>query len=146
MFCKYCGKEIENDSKFCPFCGSQVEPEEEALEPVILDENEKSEEKEHKGPWNAFAKVGYILGILGFVLSFFAAGLNIAIPGLVFSILGKRASEDELKEKANKGFKFALAGIIIGAIVSIVLGIVLGALGYENFSDLVKSIIEQYVD
>lgn len=24
MFCKYCGKEIEDDSKFCKFCGNAL--------------------------------------------------------------------------------------------------------------------------
>ncbi|MGN1203661.1 MAG: zinc-ribbon domain-containing protein, partial [Lachnospiraceae bacterium] len=24
MFCKQCGKEINNTSKFCPFCGTPV--------------------------------------------------------------------------------------------------------------------------
>ena len=32
MFCKHCGKEIADDSKFCAFCGTNIE--EKASEPV----------------------------------------------------------------------------------------------------------------
>ena len=125
MFCKYCGKEIDNDSKFCPYCGEEVDNKQnEVVE--IERQNEDGETTPSKGPWNGFAKVGFTLGLLGFILSFVAIGLEIAIPGLVFSIMGKNASDKELKEKARRGQGFAIAGIIIGFIVSFVLGILKG--------------------
>lgn len=144
MFCKYCGKEIDNDSKFCPYCGEEVDNEQnEVVE--IERPNEDGDVTPSKGPWNAFAKVGYILGLLGFILSFFTIGLEAAVPGLVFSILGKRASEDELKEKAKKGLGFAIAGIIIGCIASVVVGIILGIQGYDSFSELIEALLEKYI-
>ncbi len=36
MYCKYCGTQISNDSKFCHNCGSNVEPQGDvALQPVV---------------------------------------------------------------------------------------------------------------
>ena len=29
MFCVYCGKEIEDGSRFCPYCGASVQIEQE---------------------------------------------------------------------------------------------------------------------
>ena len=143
MFCSKCGKLVDNDAKFCPYCGSEIEQEEKELEVVEVD---NEEEKVEKGPWQAFATVGYILGLVGFILSFFTVGLNIALPGLVFSIMGKNTTDKEKWEKANKGLKFAIAGIIIGTITSIILGIVLASLGYDSFSELIESLLDQYLN
>ena len=53
MYCKYCGKEIANDSKFCCHCGMQVNElakssdiqlntEEEQLSPAVSIEDKKT--------------------------------------------------------------------------------------------------------
>lgn len=49
MFCKKCGKEIQNESKFCPFCGIGV----------ASDNSSKKEEAttEKQNIWDVFAKI-----------------------------------------------------------------------------------------
>ena len=46
MFCKYCGKEIDEDSKFCKHCGKRFEEEiKEEFDEEIKEEIEEIEEK-----------------------------------------------------------------------------------------------------
>lgn len=66
MFCKNCGKEIDDNAYVCPHCGVKVEKSE-------LQSQEKN-----------------TLAIVGFVLSFF-----IAIAGLICSILAYRKCKNE---------------------------------------------------
>lgn len=61
MFCKNCGKEIDDKAAICPYCGVPTHPE----APVATKTN--------------------TLAIVGFVLSFF-----VAIAGLVCSILARK--------------------------------------------------------
>ena len=63
MFCKYCGKEIDDRAVICPHCGVAVTND--ALTPS-------------SGKMNALA-------IVGFVLSFF-----VSIAGLICSIIGRK--------------------------------------------------------
>ncbi len=150
MYCDKCGKLIDNDAKFCPYCGAEIESQElEVQETEALEAEEVEDFNEtqgERGPWKAFATIGYILGLLGFILSFITIGLEIAIPGLVFSILGKKTKDEEKYEKARKGFGFALAGIIIGFIASVILGIVLGILGFDSIYEFVEYYIEQFME
>lgn len=95
MFCKNCGREIDNNAAVCPYCG--VVASKEQLTP-------KSETN--------------VLAIVGFVLSFF-----IAIAGLICSILGKKKA-DELsgsgKGLATAGIVISIASMAISVIYIIV--------------------------
>lgn len=85
MFCKNCGKEVDDRAVVCPHCGVQV------------------------GQVNSnipVAKSMCDLAIVGFILSFF-----IAIAGLVVSIIARK----KCREENLDGEGFALAGIIISA-------------------------------
>ena len=45
MFCKNCGHEISDDSKFCSNCGTKVEVEEDIVVPVaVVDKTDKESE------------------------------------------------------------------------------------------------------
>ena len=50
MYCKYCGRQIADDSKFCEFCGNLVQhremPEKDLGEPIRLDVEEQAPEPE----------------------------------------------------------------------------------------------------
>lgn len=102
MFCKNCGKEIDNNAAVCPYCG--VVASKEQLTP-------KSETN--------------VLAIVGFVLSFF-----IAIAGLICSILGKKKA-DELggsgKSLATAGIVISIVSMAISVIYIIVCIIVAAA-------------------
>lgn len=96
MFCKNCGKEINDDAVICPNCGVQV--------------RQFQNEKDVRAQSNENT-----IAVVGFVFSFL-----IAIVGLICSIVGFK---NAVKEGApHKGL--ALAGIIISA-VSMVLAFII---------------------
>ena len=107
MYCTYCGKELDNDSKFCSYCGKSVN---ETKTPV------KSYVKE-----KVFAFIGFGLGICSFVFSLIPflclSSPFISIPGLIFSNLGMKSSKASF---ARKGKVFSIVGIIVGVVMSII--------------------------
>ena len=107
MYCTYCGKEIENDSKFCCYCGKTTGA-------VKTDAPKESVRNK------VFAFIGFGLGICSFILSLipFACfcSVFISIPGLVFSSMGLKSSKESF---ARKGKVFGILGIIFGVMVSI---------------------------
>ena len=88
MFCKFCGKEINDNAVICPNCG------------VATDNyNNAATAPEQKNT----------MALIGFILSFF-----VAIAGLIISIIAyKNAKKPEYN---GDGKNFALAGIIISAV------------------------------
>ena len=89
LFCKFCGKEIDNNCVFCPNCKCQVNP-----LPFNLNSNY------HPSVDNSIA-------IVGFILSF------------IFPIVGIICCAIGYKKSVNYGapYKaFAVAGIIINSI------------------------------
>lgn len=146
MYCKYCGKKIDN-AIFCPYCGKRLKSQEtiindkeeikedvvEEVEVEVVNEEEhtSSDDKEtinindtvessknddDERPWSIFAKIGYIGGLISFILSFFS--YNIAnskilfgIACIVFSALGKKSVKQ--RNKANLGLGFSIAAVAI---------------------------------
>ena len=88
MFCKFCGKEVNDNAVICPNCG------------VATDNYNKSV---------AAPEQKNTMALIGFILSFF-----VAIAGLIISIIAyKNAKKPEYN---GDGKSFALAGIIISAV------------------------------
>ena len=137
MYCKVCGKEASKDANYCPFCGAKLEEEKvEVIEPTPLED--KVEKKESHGPWNTFAKIGFILGLVGFLTSFFLAGSSLAVPAIVFSSLGLKAQNPDRKDEAKRGLRYAIGSIIVTVIIVFILiiaGIVIGL----NWDKIVES-------
>lgn len=86
MYCKNCGKEINDNAAICPFCG------------VVVNKNALAQNSENQTN---------VLAIVGFIFSFL-----IAIVGLICSIIGYKKAP----ELNGNGKGLALAGIIISAI------------------------------
>ncbi len=86
MFCRNCGKEIDDKAVVCPHCGVATG--------VPL-------------PSEATHSEMNTLAIVGFILSFF-----VAIAGLVCSILGKKKAN----ELGGNGKGLATAGIVISIV------------------------------
>lgn len=145
MYCKKCGKQVEDGSSFCPYCGADLREQ----EVEVVEANVESEKpQESRGPWKVFAIVGYVLGIVGFVTSFFLIGLEFSVPGIVFSALGLKTTDEDAKAKAKKGLKLSIAGTIISIALTFVLAIVcviLIASGAVDVEEII-SYIEQYVE
>ncbi len=92
MFCKYCGKEILEESKFCRFCGkklveetvvnSQIEGKSGVNKDFITYQPEKSP-KSRAGA----AALAFFLGVFG-AHRFYAGKTDTAVTMLIISIVG----------------------------------------------------------
>lgn len=125
MFCKNCGKEINDGMAFCPYCGTavkkhqQVEPAADTA-PEAKPEatpTEKDIKKAEAKNTNVFALVGFVLSICTWVIFSFlnyrvyictvigAISLTMSVVGLVFA------------EKKNHNLKsLAIAGLIVSVV------------------------------
>lgn len=102
MFCKNCGKEVDDNAVVCPHCGVQL---------AQMDSNKSSNEN-------------CTMAIVGFILSFF-----ISIAGLICSIIGYKKCKDE--NLNGKGFAIAGIIIsAVSMVISVIYAIIIiGALG-----------------
>ena len=89
MFCKNCGKELNDHAIFCPGCGVSIKPK--ISEPKNV----------------AVATVYNVYAIIGFICSFL-----IPIVGLVFGCMGY----DFAKKNNSNGKKMSIASIILSSI------------------------------
>lgn len=112
MYCKKCGKEIDDNAVVCPNCGVPTEK--------YQQQNNTAEAAPVEKKFNVCALIGFILSLCCWVLMWFTtifywiafvAALTLSIVGLVFV------------KKLNTGKGFAIAGIILSA-VSIVMWII----------------------
>ena len=101
MFCKRCGKEIEDNARECPFCGT---PTRESF-PQSADRNVY---------YNDYSRQEFIprrknngMAIAGFICSFFCI-----LFGLIFSIIGAR----QCNEYGDDGLGLATVEIIISSL------------------------------
>lgn len=96
MFCKNCGKEIDDKAVVCPYCGVQTG--------VQIQHTEQTN----------------TLAIVGFVLSFF-----ISIAGLICSIIAYRKCRDEhLGGKGFAIAGIAISSVSIAAVVIYLIAII----------------------
>ena len=98
MFCKFCGKEIDDRAVVCPHCGLQIAP------------VQKKETKET-----------CTLAIVGFVLSFF-----VSIAGLICSIIARKKCREENLEGGGLALAGIIISAVSMAIVVIYLIAVIG--------------------
>lgn len=99
MFCKSCGKEIDEKALICPNCGV-------ATDNYMTVAKPKAPEQKVNG----LAIAGMICAIVGIIGGNYIFCIP-SIVGLILSIIGMV----KVKEY-NSGYGFALAGIIVGAI------------------------------
>ena len=124
MYCKKCGKMVEDGSAFCPYCGADLREQQAEAKEVDEFVAEPVTENEDNGPWKVFALVGFILGIVSLAGAIFTVGLYTGIPGIVLSALGKKSKDPDRQEKAAKGLKLSIAGLIVSVVVEIILVVV----------------------
>ncbi|MDE7168052.1 MAG: zinc-ribbon domain-containing protein [Clostridia bacterium] len=106
MFCKNCGKDIDDSAVVCPNCG-------------VATDNMAKNTTPAPAQKNSMALAGFILALLGFNLI-----------ALILSIVG--LSNSKKPEYAGDGKGFAIAGIVIACIyigLFIILGISCSAVG-----------------
>ena len=104
MFCKNCGKEINDDAKFCPECGARL------LEYANIESKSNPESERH---FNAMCLAGIIVSGISVFFNFY--GL-LGIAGLILSYMGYKA----VKRSAEKGKELAIVGMVIGTVTTII--------------------------
>lgn len=165
MFCKHCGKELNEDYRVCPFCGTPQANEPPASTNPYADprapygnpdgyngnyNNYNNYNTYNNGYGNGYQNRGYsnqgygtgekptnTFALIGFILSFF-----VCIVGLVFSIIGLNKS----KEMGGEGHSFAVAGIAISSVaLGIgVLALIICLVVWSVYGDLIWGYVTSY--
>ena len=99
MFCKNCGKQIDENSVVCFYCGAETKSQATAQQPQY-------QQPQYQQPYQQqySEKRSNSYAIAGFVLAFF-----FALLGLIFSIIGLR----KVDECGGSGKGLAIAGIVL---------------------------------
>ena len=138
MECKICGAQLAEGAKFCPNCGaavSEVQPEVVVNEPVVAAAPVIEPVAAPAAPVPGNSTPVLVWGILGLA---FACSFYLSILGIIFSAIAKGKASKYLAEygmltgKARTGRGLAIAGLIVGIILTVIFVIVvviLGALG-----------------
>ena len=134
MYCKRCGKELVEGTKYCPECGENNE----VVEAEVVDsvcETPQVNKPHVARCFTIFAKIGYGLGIATFICSFIPFvclfSLSAGEVSLVFSILGRK--DPEMRSKAKKGLVFSILGLAISFIVWIITCVIMGLAGADLY-------------
>lgn len=126
MFCSKCGNEMPDNAKVCPHCGAPVEVEEEkAMASDVPVEAKADVEQKPAKVWTVFSIIGKILGIVCFATAFIPylnyMSLLFAVPGIVFSCLGRKAKTEAADKNFRLGLGFSIAAIVVAIVVLIVI-------------------------
>lgn len=114
MYCKNCGKELSESTRYCPACGTEQLKDAATFDDPFTATATPVEEPKPAKCWSVFAKVGKILGILAICLSWSPGyGMIIGIPGIVFSCLGKKANDDVSIYNSKNGLIMSIIGTAI---------------------------------
>ncbi len=101
MFCKNCGKEIDDNSTFCPYCGQQIN---ENTDYYYTGNNNN----------NNIKKESQVIGILAIVFSALGGWL-----GIIFAIIGLAT----YKEKSNRNLCKIALGICAAWVILLIITI-----------------------
>lgn len=121
MKCKSCGIELSDNQAFCTYCGTPVEKEETVTvkDEILVDGVPVADPEQEKA--NGMAKVGLILGIVSVAANFICCGSPIpCILGIIFSIMGKKATDPERRKMANAGLVLSIVGIGLTMLTTII--------------------------
>lgn len=130
MYCRHCGRELSQGTRYCPACGAEQTTTE---DPFTIGEKSEVVEPKPAKVWSIFSKIGKILGIVAIATSWipYLIGLEIGIAGIVFSCLGKKARTDVANDNCRLGLKLSIAGIVVSFVVFILYIVLIVALGFS---------------
>ena len=97
MYCKTCGKEINDNAVICPHCGCSTKHEPDGIKSDSADKN------------NLMSLLGFILSLVSFVLYFLVV---VSIIGLIFSIIGLI----QCNQRGERLKGLAITGIILSSV------------------------------
>lgn len=123
MFCRHCGKEINDESNYCLYCGTST-GKSNLGDDNKTNKNENSEKRNYKqNSKNNVNDESNSIAIAGFVLAFI-----IPIAGLACSIIG---IVNATKIQSRKYLGLAIFGVII-SVAMMVIRFVFWGYFYEN--------------
>jgi len=112
-YCKYCGKELKEQSKFCPYCGMSFES------PQQIQQHQYATPTYYPIKHSGFAIASLVLGIIAVIFTgiiiLWYVGIILGILAIVFGAIAYLGQEQD---------KYGLAGFICG-IISIIISIVI---------------------
>ncbi len=119
MYCKYCGKEIDDNSIFCPSCGN-ISRENTPAANDQMHGSQNIQSSSFNSPKQGLAITSLVLGIASLILFFV---FYISIPcALIGRYLGKESIRQKMggKQYAKSGIKLCEMSIKISCGVAIV--------------------------
>ncbi|MBP5444894.1 MAG: zinc-ribbon domain-containing protein [Acholeplasmatales bacterium] len=127
MYCKKCGMQVEEGSRFCPTCGNDLTKDiYQEKEDDFFKEYDKKEEVESNNTnvqepmsYKVFAIIGFVSGIVSICLCWIPWMFNVSIPGMIFSKVGYKSKTKS--SNAKTGFALSLVATIINIIITIAL-------------------------
>ncbi len=109
MFCKYCGKEINDNADVCVFCG------------VAVNHEKRIATKDAK--YSPYSIAALVVSLVGLFIGLF--GL-VPVFGIIFACLGMKQTAD----RQMKGRGMAIAGLVLGIIGAVFAILYLTVLAY----------------
>lgn len=102
MFCKYCGKQIDDNAAYCPYCGSQQKEE-------VVGEVVSNTRKKHRN--ETIAEVGLVFCIVNTVIAGFAL---LPLAWMLPMTLG---ISDRLKEKREISIAYKVCTMLFVSVI-----------------------------
>ena len=146
MYCRNCGKEISDETRFCPACGTKQFEESSQTRNASYDdpfttscEATEIEDKPAKC-WSVFAKVGKILGIVSIAIAVipFLYGLAVGVHGIVFSCLGRKAIDDEAIRNRKVGLILSIIAVCVSFFTFVLYTSIAGRAAAEVWLDIIR--------
>ena len=119
MYCRNCGKELDENARFCPNCGANIQSNAQPSVTAV-----EAEEDRPAKVWTVFSIIGKILGIVCLAtslipfLNFFS--LSFGIAGIVMSCLGRKAKTEETDRNCRLGLILSIIAVAVSLVAIIV--------------------------
>ena len=128
MYCENCGRKYSKGTIYCEYCGAKLK--DELVETIdynaanpLLQESPSFDVTHPAQPkcWTVFAKVGFILGIITLIAAFIPyidiITVDLCIPGIIFSALGKKVYDTNIRSKASTGLILNIIAILLSIVM-----------------------------
>lgn len=115
-YCPNCSAPIDENESVCTQCGTSLNA------PVCTEKAIVEEQSpRRKGPWNAFARVGNILGTISIITCWIPivciSAWMTGPVGIALGAMGLRADAPGMSAKARKGMVKSIIGTVVSFVV-----------------------------